>query len=59
KSIRSRSLFSFVFATLLYNLWRLTDFLVKVGLEREIRSPPALTARTFVRGVGRSLREGG
>ncbi len=52
-------LFSFVFAALLYNLWRLTDFLVKVGLEREIRSPPVVTARTFVRAVGRSLREGG
>lgn len=52
-------LFSFVFAALLYNLWRLTDFLVKVGLEQEIRSPPVVTARTFVRAVGRSLREGG
>ena len=58
KDYRMR-LFSFVFAALLYNLWRLTDFLVKVGLEREIRSPPVVTARTFVRAVGRFLREGG
>jgi hypothetical protein len=29
-------LFNFTFAALLYNLWRLTDFLVKVGTEREI-----------------------
>ena len=52
-------LFSFTFAALLYNLWRLTDFLVKVGMEREIRSPPVVTARTNVLAVGRSLRENG
>ncbi len=52
-------LFSFVFAALLYNLWRLTDFLVKVGTDREVRSPPVVTARTFVRAVGHSLRKGG
>jgi hypothetical protein len=52
-------LFSFVFAALLYNLWRLTDYLVKLGLDREIRSPPVVTARTFVRAVGHSLRKGG
>jgi hypothetical protein len=50
-------LFSFTFAALLYNLWRLTDFLVKVGLGRDIRSPPVVTAKTFVRAVGRFLRE--
>jgi len=49
-------LFNFTFAALLYNLWRLTDFLVKVGMDREIRSPPVVTARTFVRAVGQSLR---
>jgi len=49
-------LFNFTFAAMLYNLWRLTDFLVKVGMEREIRSPPVVTARTFVRAVGHSLR---
>jgi len=52
-------LFSFVFASLLYNLWRLTDYLVKVGIDRPIRSPPVVTARTFVRAVGRSLRDVG
>ena len=52
-------LFSFVFAALLYNLWRLTDYLVKVGLDQAIRSSPVVTARTFVRAVGRSLRQGG
>ena len=52
-------LFNFTFAALLYNLWRLTDFLVKIGMGQEIRSPPVVTARTFVRAVGRSLREGG
>jgi len=50
---------SFVFAALLYNLWRLMDFLVKVGLKRDVRTPPVVTARTFVRSVGRFLREGG
>ncbi|MEF8907024.1 MAG: transposase, partial [Haloarculaceae archaeon] len=52
-------LFSFVFASLLYNLWRLTDYLVKVGTDRPLRSPPVVTARTFVRAVGRSLRDVG
>ena len=52
-------LFSFTFAALLYNLWRLTDYLVKVGLDRAIRSPPVVSARTFVRAVGQSLRQGG
>ncbi|ELZ21140.1 hypothetical protein C475_19328 [Halosimplex carlsbadense 2-9-1] len=50
-------LFTFTFAALLYNLWRLTDFLVKAGLGRDIRSPPVVTVRTFVRAVGRYLRE--
>jgi len=52
-------LFNFTFAALLYNLWRLTDFLVKVDMDREIRSPPVVTARTFVRAVGQTLREVG
>ena len=52
-------LFSFTFAVLLYNLWRLTDYLVKLGIDREIRSPPVVTARTFVRAVSQSLRQGG
>lgn len=52
-------LFSFVFASLLCNLWRLTDYLMRVGTDRPIRSPPVVTARTFVRAVGRSLRDDG
>jgi len=52
-------LFNFTFAALLSNLWRITDFLVKVRMEREIRSPPVVTARTFVRAVGNSLRKPG
>lgn len=34
-------LFTFTFAALLYNLWRLTDYLVKVGMGRDIRPPPS------------------
>lgn len=52
-------LFTFTFAALLYNLWRLTDYLVKVGMGRDIRSSPVVTAKTFVQAVGRYLREGG
>jgi IS4 transposase len=50
-------LFSFRFTAVLYNLWRLTDVLVKAGLGREIRTPPVGTAKTFVRAVGRLLRD--
>lgn len=52
-------LFGFTFVALLYNLWRLTDYLVKVGMGRDIRSPPVVTAKTFVRAIGKYLREGG
>ncbi|MFC3477734.1 transposase [Halobacterium litoreum] len=48
---------NFVFASLIYNLWRLTDYLIKVALDKEIRSPPVLTAKTFVRALGEFLRE--
>ncbi|WP_136718622.1 transposase [Halorientalis salina] len=37
-------LFYFVFAVLLYNIWRLTDFLLKAGIEDEIDYAPVLTA---------------
>ncbi|WP_136718344.1 transposase [Halorientalis salina] len=37
-------LFYFVFAVLLYNIWRLTDFLLKAGIEGEIDYAPVLTA---------------
>jgi len=37
-------LFYFVFAVLLYNIWRLTDFLLKTSVDGEIDYAPALTA---------------
>jgi hypothetical protein len=37
-------LFYFVFAVLLYNIWRLTDFLLKAGLDSEMDYAPVLTA---------------
>jgi len=37
-------LFYFVFAVLLYNIWRLTDFLLKAGIDGEIEYAPVLTA---------------
>lgn len=48
---------NFVLASLIYNLWRLTDYLIKVALDEEIRSPPVLTAKTFVRALGEFLRD--
>ena len=48
---------NFVFAALIYNLWRLTDYLVKMDMDRDIRSPPVLTAKTFSRALGDFLRE--
>jgi hypothetical protein len=37
-------LFYFVFAVLLYNIWRLTDFLLKAGVDFEVDYAPVLTA---------------
>jgi len=37
-------LFYFVFAVLLYNIWRLTDFLLKASVEGEMDYAPVLTA---------------
>ena len=37
-------LFYFVFAVLLYNIWRLTDFLLKAGVDSEMDCAPVLTA---------------
>lgn len=37
-------LFYFVFAVLLYNIWRLTDFLLKTEVDGEIDYAPVLTA---------------
>lgn len=50
---------NFALSTLIYNLWRLTDYLIKVALDEPIRSPPVITARTFVRALGDFLREFG
>ena len=47
---------NFVLATLFYVLWRLTDYLIKRGKGVEIRSPPEITAKTFVRALGEFLR---
>ncbi|WP_122089910.1 transposase [Halalkalicoccus subterraneus] len=47
---------NFVLATLLYVLWRLTDYLIKRGKGVSIRSPPEVTAKTFVRALGEFLR---
>jgi hypothetical protein len=43
KNYRVR-LFYFVFAVLLYNIWRLTDFLLKAGVDGEMDYAPVLTA---------------
>lgn len=48
---------NFVFGTLMYNLWRLTDYLIKRALNIDIRAEPVFGARTFARAVGNYLRE--
>jgi hypothetical protein len=48
---------NFMLAALIYNLWRLTDYLIKIALDKDIRSPPVLTAKTFVRALGEFLRD--
>ncbi len=48
---------NFVLCALLYNLWRLTDYLIKVAREQPIRSPPVIGVKTFVRAIGDFLRE--
>ncbi|WP_018258458.1 transposase [Halomicrobium katesii] len=50
---------NFALSTLIYNLWRLTDYLIKVALDEPIRSPPVITAKTFVRALGDFLRKVG
>ena len=47
---------NFVLATLFYVLWRLTDYLIKRGKGVRIRSPPEVTAKTFIRALGEFLR---
>jgi len=34
----------FVFAVLLYDIWRLTDFLLEAAVDREMEYAPVLTA---------------
>ena len=48
-------LFYFVFAVLLYNIWRLTDFLLKAGVGGEMDYAPVLTAGECVELVASSL----
>ena len=48
---------TFVLTTLMYNLWRLTDYLIKVGRDIDIRSPPEIGFNTFVRAFGNFLRD--
>lgn len=46
---------NFVLASLIYNLWRLTDYLIKVAIGRDVRAPPVLTAKTFANVLGQYL----
>lgn len=48
-------LFYFVFAVLLYNIWRLTDFLLKAGVDGEMDYAPVLTAGECVEVVASAL----
>lgn len=48
---------NFVLTALLYDLWRLTDYLIKVQRDVEIRSAPHVGFKTFVRAIGDFLRE--
>ena len=50
---------NFVLISLLYNLWRLTDYLIKIGLDQPIRSSPVISANTFILALGDFLRETG
>lgn len=52
-------LFYFVFAVLLYNIWWLTDFLLKAGVDGEMDSAPALTADECVGVIVSALIHGG
>jgi hypothetical protein len=48
-------LFYFVFAVLLYNIWRLTDFLLKASVDGEMDYAPVLTAGECVEIVASEL----
>ncbi len=51
-------LFYFVFAVLLHNIWRLTDFLLKVGIDAKMDYAPVLTAGECVELVSSALIPG-
>lgn len=46
---------NFVLAALIYNLWRLTDYLIKIAIDLDVRAPPVLTAKTFATVLGQFL----
>ena len=46
---------NFVLASLIYNFWRLTDYLIKVAIGKGVRAPPVLTAKTFANVLGQYL----
>jgi hypothetical protein len=48
-------LFYFVFAVLLYNIWRLTDFLLKAGVDAEMDYAPVWTAGECVELIASAL----
>lgn len=48
-------LFYFVFAALLYNIWRLTDSLLKADVDEEMDYAPEITAGMFVEMVSSAL----
>jgi len=48
-------LWHFGFAVLLYNAWLMVDFLVQVGLDKEFRSKPRITADRFRSYIQRRL----
>lgn len=58
-------LFYFAFATLLYNIWRVADYLLKVeqaeatGEELNITTPPVISATDFIDRATEFLRSGG
>lgn len=52
-------LFYFVFQCLLYNIWRVTDCLLKLRVDREIDAKPLLTAGELLEVVTSFLRPGG
>jgi hypothetical protein len=48
-------LFYFVFAVVLYNIWRLTDFLLKADVDTAVGAPPLMTAGECVQLVSGEL----